>query len=423
MKLPKGLRQIKPGIKRLLAAERRRRLGGIPFIAVTGSAGKSSTVAMLDHILSGERNGVCAAGANNSRKVVSSLRRARLDAEYFLVEVSAERPGALDERIGLLKPNLAVVTTVGLDHKSAFRTCEAVAAEKGKLVECLPADGIAILNADNPHVFAMASRTRARVVTFGLAEGADVRAVDVTFTWPDRLGFTVEVRGARRRVQTRLVGKHFAPSALAAIATALELGLSLDSCADRLASMEPVYQRMSVHRHPTGAWFIADSYKAAAWSLAASFAVLEGARAPRRTVVIGHLSDTAGHDQKSYSRAARAALDVADRVVLVGEKAKYASKLLNGPEADRVTLIPRFVDFIDWLDRNLIEDEVVILKSVSKSHLERAFLFPRFGAFCTLDSCTKGRSCAVCSVTAGIDGLREAVLGGRSETMSQIARS
>jgi UDP-N-acetylmuramoyl-tripeptide--D-alanyl-D-alanine ligase len=171
----------------------------------------------------------------------------------------------------------------------------------------------------------------------------------------------------------------------------------------------PVYQRMSIHRHPTGAWFIADTYKAPVWSLATSFAVLEGARAPRRTVVIGSLSDTVGDDGKNYRKAGRAALEMADRVVFVGEKATRARKFKNSADADRITLIPTFLEFVDWLDENLIKDEVVLLKSSAKSHLERAFLFPRHGAFCALDRCGRARSCITCNVTAGIEGLRDEI--------------
>lgn len=387
-------------------------MAGITSIGVTGSNGKSTTVKLLDHILSGELVGVCGLGSNQDDAVARMLSRVRKDSDYVLLEVSAERPGSLDERLALLRPKLAIVMTVGLDHVKAFRTREAVAAEKAKLVAALPADGAAILNADDPFVAAMAEQTQARVVTFGLAEGADFRAVDVNCTWPGRLGFTVQTGGQSLRIETGLLGKHFVTSALAAIAAAMEMGLSLEACAERLAGVKPFYQRMSVHRHPTGAWFIADTYKAPAWSLRASFAVLEGAQAPRKTVILGGISDITGDDSGAHRKAGRAALEFADRVVFWGEKASRARKLKNGPEADRVTLLDTFDDLMEWFDLNLIEDEVVLLKSNRKNHLERAFLVPHFGAFCSLDSCNRAASCIGCPKTAGIEGLREAASAG-----------
>ncbi len=413
MKLKQAKKRVRQSVSKFLAVRRRKRMTDVPFIAVTGSSGKSTTVEILDHILSGELDGRCGLGWNEIVSIAMTLRRVPGDADYVIHEVSAEYPGALDERIELLQPNLAIVTTIGLDHYTAFRTREAVAAEKAKLVERLPADGVAILNADDPHVSSMAERTSARVVTFGLSDGADVRAIDVTCVWPERLSFTVEAQGVSKRIETPLFGKHFTSCVLAAIAAALQLGLSLDTCAERLASVMPVYQRMSIHRHPTGAWFIADTFKAPVWSLATSFAVLEGARAPRRTVVIGNLMNTFGDEGVNYRKAGRAALEMADRVVFVGEKATRARKLKNSADADRITLIPTFLEFADWLDENLIEDEVVLLKSSTKSHLERAFLFPRHGAFCALDRCDRARSCITCNVTAGIEGLRDEIRNTR----------
>jgi UDP-N-acetylmuramoyl-tripeptide--D-alanyl-D-alanine ligase len=361
----------------------------------------------VDHILSGELSGHCGIGSNRTGAIARTLASAPKDIDYFIHEISGELPGALDDRIRLMQPNMAIVTTVGLDHYTSFRSREAVAAEKGKLVERLPADGIAIFNADDPHVLPMAGRTTARVVTFGLSEGADVRAIDVTCTWPDRLSFTVEAQGAQKRIETRFFGKHFTSSALAAIAVALEMGLSLDTCAERLASVTQIYQRMSIHRHPSGAWMIADTYKAPAWSLATSFAILEGARVPRKTVVIGSLSDTSGDASRAYRKAGLAALEMADRVVFYGEKAARARKLKNGPEADRVILLHTFAEFMEWLDHNLVKDELVLLKSNSLNHLERVFLFPKYGAFCALDSCKHSPSCFRCKVTQGIEGMRD----------------
>jgi UDP-N-acetylmuramoyl-tripeptide--D-alanyl-D-alanine ligase len=412
MKKPSKFREFRKRavlhIRKSIAAYRRKRMTDVPIIAVTGSSGKSTTVGILDHILSGELDGKCGIGSNRINAISKMLVSTPKDTDYIIHEISGEFPGAIDERIELLQPNMAIVMTIGLDHYKAFRSREAVAAEKGKLVERLPADGIAILNADDPHVLPMAGRTAARVVTFGLSEGADVRAIDVTCTWPDRLSFTVEAQGVSKRIETQFFGKHFTSSVLAAIAAALQLGLSLDTCAERLASVMPVYQRMSIHRHPSGAWLIADTYKAPVWSLVTSFAVLEGARAPRRTIIIGNLSDVTGDDGGAYRKAGHAALEMADRVVFWGEKAARARKLKNGPTADRVTLIDTFVELIEWLDQNLVEDEVVLLKAGIKNHLERAFLVPKYGAFCMLDRCTRAGTCIDCKVmTQGIKGFRD----------------
>ncbi|HSF95279.1 MAG TPA: Mur ligase family protein [Thermohalobaculum sp.] len=395
-------------VQRKLVIRCRRWQGGRPrIIAVTGSNGKTTTVAILDHILGRELKGSLGIDHNETEAIARALARVPRGASYFIQEVSAEHPGVLEPRLALLRPDIAIVTAVGLDHAAAFRTREAVAAEKSKLVEALPAEGAAILNADDPLVAAMAGQTTARVVTFGSSAGADIRAVEIDCTWPGRLSLTVEARGQRQRIETGLFGKHLASSVLAAIAAALELGVSLETCARHLAGVTPYYQRLSIHRHPTGAWLIADTFKAPAWSLAASFAVLEGARAPRRTLIIGELSDIKSEKSRTYRKVGRAALQAADRVVVCGENATYLRRLKDEPGGDRLTLIHGIADLIDWLDENLIEDEVVLLKSGRKAHLERTFLIPEYGPFCMIERCGKIKSCVRCKKTRGIEGLHE----------------
>lgn len=391
----------------LLASHRRSRLRPMPIIAVTGSSGKSTSIKILDHILKGQFKGGIGIGSNRLDAIYRKILTIPTNAGYLIQELSAEFPGALDDRLKVLRPDIGIVVAVGLDHRQAYRNREAVGAEKGKLVERLPVDGFAILNGDDPNVASMAQRTSAQVITFGMSEGVDIRAIDVSSAWPGRLSFTVVAQGASARIETQLFGKHFTHCVLAAIAAALQLGFSLDDCADRLKFATPVYQRMSVHAHPSGAWLIADTYKAPGWSLDLSFDVLDGAKAPRTTVVIGTISDTTGDDRRNYPKAGLAALRKADRVVFVGEKASSARKLMNTADADRVTLIASFSEFIDWLDENLMKDEVVLLKSSAKSHLERAFLFPQFGRFCPLDRCTQKGSCIKCSVTDSIPEFRD----------------
>ena len=110
---------------------------------------------------------------------------------YCIQEVGASQPGAFDPMMALLRPQVAVITNIGSDHFKSFRTPASVAAEKSKLIACLPADGLAVLNADDELVAAMARQCRGRVVTYGLQQRAEFGARVVTARWPERLSLRI----------------------------------------------------------------------------------------------------------------------------------------------------------------------------------------------------------------------------------------
>ena len=176
------------------------------------------------------------------------------------------------------------------NHYTTYRSLEATAREKGKLVEFLPRRGIAILNADDPRVLGFASRTSARVITFGKSSDADVRAAAVSSAWPDRLALTVSYRRESLRIQTKLVGEFWTTSVLAAIACGLVCGLDLKDSARAIENFEPVFGRNSVHVKSNGPVYVFD-LKAPFWTIVLSIAFIKCARAPRKTLVFGTISD------------------------------------------------------------------------------------------------------------------------------------
>ncbi len=365
------------------------------FIAVTGSCGKTTTTKLIRAVLA--KNGGCAIGdGNNTEKAaIRAVLKAPAGTRFCLQEVGADRKGTIARRVKILRPDIGIVTMVGSDHYKVFRTLEETAKEKGMLVEGLPAGGTAILNADDPRVLAMASRTRARVMTFGIASGADVRAFDVSGLWPDRLAFTVSSAGKSMRVETRFPGTHWTSSMLAAIACGLACGLDLEACVGAIAEAEPVFGRFSVHPVPAGPVFVLDSYKAPLWTVPSSLAFLETARAPRKTVIFGTMSDYAGKAGRTYRQLARQALAIADRVIFVGPHASHA-------EAYRAEAGGRLLSFRTTYEASRFvaeksePGELILIKASGGDHLERIAL-SRFGDIvCWRERCGKARPCPNC---------------------------
>ena len=168
------------------------------FIGVTGSAGKSTTKELLLGMLSHKGQAVGNEGSySNIDKQAEALLRLAPIHSFFVTELSGHRPGEMDDNLPLVRPSIGIVTVVRDDHSSNGYPREAIAEEKGKLIASLPASGTAVLNADDELVLAMAARSAARVITYGLSPNAELRAEDISSVWPERLQMTL-VRGSER---------------------------------------------------------------------------------------------------------------------------------------------------------------------------------------------------------------------------------
>ncbi len=365
------------------------------FVAITGSCGKTTATQLVRAILA--RDGSSPIGADNNSE--SATARAVLhlpsDAKYCVQELSGDRPGKIARHVYALRPHIGIVTMVGSDHYKAFRSLEETAKEKGTLVEGLPAEGTAILNADDPHVLAMASRTRARVMTFGISPEADVRAHDISSAWPDLLTFTVSYGGESAEVCTQLPGNHWTPSVLAAIACGLACKLDLETCARAIEAVEPVFGRYSVHQVPGRPAFLLDTAKAPLWTVASGLSFLAAASAPRKTIVFGTLSDYAGNGSRTYRKVARQALAVADRVIFVGTQASHV-EALRQDAGNRLRTYTNAYEASRFLAEESRAGELILVKASYTDHLERLALDQIDHVVCWREGCGKRRACPRC---------------------------
>jgi UDP-N-acetylmuramyl pentapeptide synthase len=294
------------------------------FIAVTGSCGKTTTTLLIERLLAAGGSSIAGGrNENHGRYLMKTIARLRRPVDYVVQEVSGHRPGAIADLTGPLRVDVAVVTVVGYDHNAAFGVSYSaapaeIAAEKGKLVEALPPDGIACLNADDPLVAAMANRTTARVVTFGRSAGATLRAVNVGARWPSRLHFDLEVEGRVLPVATRFVGTIMLPNVLAALAVVYARGHDLDLAVSALAGVEPEPLHMSVVQGASGRTYVLDTYKAPFWSTALLAEDLANIGGRGTLFVLGEMSDLRNGNTRRYVSVMQRAAGLADRVILTG---------------------------------------------------------------------------------------------------------
>lgn len=264
------------------------------------------------------------------------------------------------------------------------------------MVRWLPRSGTAVLNADDPHVLAMAGQARARVLSYGRSELADVRATDVRAAWPELLSFVVHYRGESVKIETRLFSDILLTAILAAISGALAVGVPLQSCAAALQGVQSYPGRMSVQRVSPGRWMIHDAAKAPHWTMPLVVEQLARAKAPRKTMVIGSMSDTSGADSGKYRSIGRDALEVADRVVFVGKKASHIPKMMKPEYEGRLFAFESIEDAARFLGQDVIEDELVFIKSGRLEHLERLIHAQEHRLKCWIQSCHKKCECAQC---------------------------
>lgn len=346
------------------------------FIAVTGSCGKTTTKELIAGTLGAYWSGTRSPeGRNQHYHIAVSLLAVRPWHRFTVQEAGVGRygPGGIDPTLALVRPTIGVVTTIGTDHISSFGSIEAIAREKRKVVEALPATGVAILNADDPLVLAMRDHCRARVLTYGLAQGADVRAEQVSAVFPDRLSF-VAVHGQERAlVQTAMCGEHWLSGALAAITVAVSMGLSLADAARAIGSVPPFANRMCPVVRDDGVTFVFDDAKTPVWAAPAAFAFVREARVKRRIIVVGTLADYMGSSVKAYRTVGREALRSADHVVFVGHR---ASQSLGARKAAGDVPLHAFFAIdaaCDHLADLLEPGDLVLLKGKPSDGLEKIF--------------------------------------------------
>src|SRR6266567_2784685 len=356
---------------------------------ITGSSGKTSTKDLAAQLV--ERLGptIAPAGSyNNEFGHPLTVLRADAATRYLVLELSARGIGHIAYLCRIAPPRYGVVLNVGHAHAGEFGGLDQVARAKGELVEALPADGVAILNADDPRVLAMAERAVARVVTFSASPHArtsqpSVEAADIRLDELGRPSFTLLTPEGSAPVTLRLHGAHNVPNALAAAALAGELGMNLDGIADGLgAAVARSRWRMEVRQRADGVTIINDAYNAnpesvrAAIDALAHLAQCQPGGGGRGFAVLGHMAELGGTSRASHEDigeyAARACGSGLAGLIAVGEE---AAPLLDGARRVRswtgeALAAPDGAAALDLIANRLKPSDVVLVKASRAAHLE-----------------------------------------------------
>jgi len=305
-----------------LGSYARQRLSG-EVIGITGSVGKTSTKDLMRAVLAAGLGATHAnvTSFNNEIGVPLTLAQSSVEDKAVIVEMGSRGVGHIADLCAIAAPTIGVVTTVGAAHTSEFGNVETVAKAKGELVAAVGSTGTVVLNADNPWTVAMTKRTSARCVMFGLTEGAEVTATDISMDAQLRPRFTLVTPSGSAPVGLEARGAHNVMNALAAAAVGHALGLSAPAIANGLGSAVLSPWRMEVLAGRAGSTIINDAYNANAISTEAALRSLAAVPATRQVAVLGVMAELGDLHDADHQRMAALAAELGIEVIAFQEEA------------------------------------------------------------------------------------------------------
>jgi len=288
-----------------------RRRAGAKVVAITGSAGKTTTKELAAAFLAAKYSVFRNKGnLNNHIGLPLSLLELRTRPDVAVVELGMNHAGEIRTLIGIAEPDVRVWTNVGDAHLGFFASADAIADAKGEILDQARPGDLLIANADDERIAARIRDFAGRTVTFGLSAAAQVRGSDVEHLGLDGMAATVTTPRGEMRMRTPLLGTGNLLNLLAAAAVAIELGVPLPAIADRAASMAPAPHRGELLRLPGGITLIDDSYNSSPAALKRSLETLHAATgSARKIAVLGEMLELGAHAERLHQECGRAAAD------------------------------------------------------------------------------------------------------------------
>ncbi|MFD4573663.1 UDP-N-acetylmuramoyl-tripeptide--D-alanyl-D-alanine ligase [Streptomyces sp. NPDC058417] len=350
---------------------------GATLVALTGSAGKTSTKDLIAQVLRRKAPTVFTPGSlNNEIGLPLTALTATEETRFLVLEMGARGIGHIRYLTGLTPPRIGLVLNVGSAHIGEFGGREQIARAKGELVEALPEDGTAVLNADDPLVRAMAARTKAKVLLFGESDEADVRAENVRLTDSGQPSFRLHTPSGCSDVTMRLYGEHHVSNALAAAAVAHELGMSAEEIATALSEAGSLSRwRMEVTERPDGVTIVNDAYNANPESMRAALRALVAMGKGRRTwAVLGKMAELGDEALAEHDAVGRLAvrLNVSKLVAVGGREASWLQlgAYNEGSWGEESVHVSDAQAAVDLLRSELRPGDVVLVKASRSVGLE-----------------------------------------------------
>lgn len=298
-----------------------REMPALTRIGITGSYGKTSSKVLLGRVLAEAKHTLVTPDSYNTPLGITLTVRNQLKPihQVFVAEMGARQRGDIRELCDIVQPQIGILTAIGPQHLETFGNIETVADTKFELIDALPADGLAVLNIDDPIIAERAKGLTVPLATYGLDDpAAAYTARDIQFT-PQGMRFVLQTPQGEAAMQTRLLGRHNVYNILAAAAVAEHLGLTPAEIARAIAQAPPVEHRLAA-KNAGGFTIIDDAFNANPAGARAAVEVLAAMPGGRKMIITPGMVELGSEQQRLNREFARFAAEKLDFVVIVGER-------------------------------------------------------------------------------------------------------
>ena len=349
-----------------------RKLWGKPLVGVTGSAGKTTTKEAIAHVLASKFRVLKSEGNfNNHFGLPLMLLKLEPEHDLAVIEMGMSHAGEIRALAKIANPDIGVVTNVAPVHLEFFDSLAGIARAKYELIESLPSNGTAVLNADDEYVSQFGRDFKGRVITYGTTIAADISAEDVQSKGAQGSEFDVVVAGTREHARLPLVGEHNVLNALAAVSVATACGMKVPEAVAALATLKPVDKRGQV-LHLGNITVINDCYNSNPKALRAMVDALSAMKATRRIVVAGEMLEL-GPAGEALHRESGSYIGEKKIDVLIGVRGLAHALVDSAKQAGtRAEFVATPEEAGEWLARETRAGDVVLMKASRGVKLERA---------------------------------------------------
>ena len=300
--------------------------------------------------------------------------------EVLILEIAADRPGDIKYLTNLTKPKIGVITAIGEVpvHVEFYSSPEAVAREKGRLIESLPDDGFTILNFDDERVWELKNKTRAKILSFGFNHGADVQIGNMEYRIeggkPEGIAFKVQYGGSFVPVRlNKTFGKPQAYAAAAAIGVGIMFGLHLVEISDALSEYEAPEGRMKLINGVKKTLILDDSYNASPLSMTAALETLKSLPAKRRLAVLGDMLEIGEYAEEAHKKIGGIASEVVDILFCIGSRSKFIAEVAikNGLNKKSVFVFDDSESAKKIVEKEMKQGDLILVKGSHAIELEK----------------------------------------------------
>lgn len=345
-----------------------RGLFSVRTVGITGSTGKTTVKDLTAHVLASQFLTLKNLG-NLNTEVGLPLTLFNLESKHRLavLELAMRGPGQIHELAQVAQPEVGVITNVGVAHIELLGSQENIAQAKGELLECLPENGLAVLNGDDPQVRSQAARARCPVVYFGLSEDVDFKASEIQTAGTAGLSFTVTGLCGEGRIQLPLVGQFNVLNALPAIAVGHYFGLSFAEMSAALSSVKPAAMRLNIIECPDKTLIIDDVYNANPVSMRGALRTLADLAQGRREVaILGDMMELGKFGPKAHEEIGKLAVqEGVDCLIAGGSLAQFIAQgaIGAGLNPDRVLTCPDACAVAEVAGKQVLPGDAVLVKA------------------------------------------------------------